>query len=206
MKEKARTFQESGLPVGGRLTSKRPNKKSSNWQPEKDYSLARHLVSNFDFLEKDLQMQILEVVDATIEKDPHLMALALKQQSTLHAQRARELFDSRKLGPLEDLLRSLAPAAAIMVNIEVSLTSASYTEESATLARTLLPYIDKVADYRFLGEECHFICSRFLASLAVHLRDTQTPLSCGFIHFALHLNPKILRNMITTSSSIASLR
>lgn len=84
------------------------------------YSLARHLVSNFDFLEKDLQMQILEVVDATIEKDPHLMALALKQQSTLHAQRARELFDSRKLGPLEDLLRSLAPAAAIMVNIEVS--------------------------------------------------------------------------------------
>ena len=52
------------------------------------------------------------------------------------------MFEQRKLGPLERLLKTLAPAAAIMLNIEVSLVFPSYTEESGTLSRTLLPFID----------------------------------------------------------------
>ena len=68
--------------------------------------------------------------------------MAIKQQVSLHVLTARQMFEQRKLGPLEQLLSSLAPAAAIMLNIEVSLVFASYTEESATLSRTLLPFID----------------------------------------------------------------
>jgi len=75
------------------------------------------------------------------------------------------LFDQRKLGPLEELLGGLAPAAAVMLNFEISLASATYSEESATLARTLLPFVDRVTDYRFLGSEAGFIASRFLSSL-----------------------------------------
>ena len=99
------------------------------------------------------------------------------------------MFEQRKLGLLEQLLSTLAPAAAVMLNIQVSLVFPSYTEESGTLSRTLLPFIDKVTDYRFLGPETSFIAGRFLGSLIVHLKDSQIPASIGFINFALQLNP-----------------
>ncbi len=90
---------------------------------------------------------------------------------SLHVHHARLLFDQRKLGPLEELLGGLAPAAAVMLNFEISLTSETYSEESATLARTLLPFINQVTDYRFLGAETGFIASRFLGALALHIKD-----------------------------------
>ena len=116
------------------------------------------------------------------------------------------LFDQRKLGPLEELLGGLAPAAAVMLNIEISLASATYSEESATLARTLLPFVDRVTDYRFLGPEAGFIASRFLSSLALHLKDVQGTVSTGFVAFALHVNPVVLKNMMTSRGSLAALR
>lgn len=131
--------------------------------------------------------------------------MALKQQVRIHVLKARELFDHRKLGPLEELLKSLAPAAAIMLNIEISLVSQSYSEESATLSRTLLPFITQVSDYRFLNPEANFIANRFLASLVVHLKDTETPVDPGFVHFALHLNPRSLKNVITIGDGVMAL-
>ena len=116
-------------------------------------------------------MKILGAVESLIQQDSQLLALALRQQVSLHVHQARELFEQRRLGPLEDLLSSLAPAAAIMLNIEISLVSATYTEESATLARTLLPFIDRVTDYRFLGKDSSFIPNRFLSALALHIKD-----------------------------------
>jgi len=103
----------------------------------------------------------------------------------LHVLSARLMFEQRKLGLLEQLLSTLSPAAAVMLNIEVSLVFPIYTEESGTLSRTLLPFIDKVTDYRFLGPETSFIAGRFLGSLIVHLKDSQIPASIGFINFAL---------------------
>ena len=76
-----------------------------------------------------------------------------------------------------------------MLNLEISLVNQSYTEESATLSRTLLPFIDRVTDYRFLGPETSFIAGRFLASLIVHIKDTKSLVTVGFVNFALHLNP-----------------
>ena len=76
-----------------------------------------------------------------------------------------------------------------MLNIQVSLVFPSYTEESATLSRTLLQFINRVIDYRFLTSETSFIASRFLGSLITHLKDTEIAASVGFINFALHLNP-----------------
>ena len=49
-----------------------------------------------------------------------------------------------------------------MISIEISLLHTTYMEEGATLSRTLLPYINRVTDFRFLTEETHFIASRFL--------------------------------------------
>ena len=99
----------------------------------------------------------------------------------------------------------MAPAAAIMLNIEVSLVFPSYTEESATLSRTLLPFIDKVTDFRFIGPEAHFIAGRFLSSLIVHISDTKLSVSPGFVNFAVHLNPQALTSVILIGSGVLSL-
>jgi hypothetical protein len=59
-------------------------------------------------------------------------------------------------------LSSCDPAAAIMINFQISLTNEHFMEEGATLSRTLFPYLNKVCDYRFLGEDFKFIGNRFL--------------------------------------------
>jgi hypothetical protein len=63
-----------------------------------------------------------------------------------------------------------------MINLEISLVHQAYMEESGTLSRTLLPYVNKVTDYSFLGPECNFIAARFLSSLAMHITDTRSPI------------------------------
>ena len=90
--------------------------------------------------------------------------------------------------------------------MEISLVNQSYTEESATLSRTLLPFIDQVTDYSFLGPESSFIASRFLASLILHIKDTQSQVSVGLVQFALHLNPRALKSVITLGGGIVSLQ
>ena len=172
----------------------------------RDFSLARQLISSFEGLEAEVQDKLLTAIDGLIQQDKRLLTQALRQQVMLHVHRARELFEQRRFGPLEELLQSLAPAAAIMLNIEISLVAPSYTEESATLARTLLPYIDQVADYRFLGAEHSFITGRFLHSLAVHIKDVQSAVTPGFVAFALHLNPAVLKGIVTVGDGLLSLR
>ena len=107
---------------------------------------------------------------------------------------------------LEDLLQSVSPAAAVMLNLEISLTCPAYMEQSATLSVTLLPYISKVMDFSFLVEDTHFIAGRFLAALSTHLSDMRGTLTTGFVLFALHLNPRALKELITTSESKDSLK
>jgi hypothetical protein len=63
-------------------------------------------------------------------------------------------------------------------------------EEGATLARTLLPYLNQVRDYHFLTDDDNFVACRFLASLVTHIRDTNITIGAGFILYALKLNPK----------------
>jgi hypothetical protein len=58
-----------------------------------------------------------------------------------------------------------------MLNFEISLTSKTCSEESATLASKLLPFTNQVTDYRFLGAETAFIASRFLGVLALRISD-----------------------------------
>ena len=93
-----------------------------------------------------------------------------------------------------------------MLNVKISLVSASYSEESATLSRTLLPFINKVTDYRFLGVDTHFIMGRFLSSLIMHVKDVQEQVSQGFVSLALHLNPSTLKEVIRIGNGILSLR
>ena len=93
-----------------------------------------------------------------------------------------------------------------MLNIEISLTHTTFMEEGATLARTLLPYLNRVTDYRFLVEETHFIATRFLDALAIHVRDTESAIGIGYILFALHLKPRSLQGLFSKQESTAALR
>jgi len=65
-------------------------------------------------------------------------------------------------------------------------------EEGGTLARTLLPYINRITDFTFLTPDTHFIGGRFLNSLVIHARDSTDAIGVGFVLFALHLNPRSL--------------
>ena len=65
-------------------------------------------------------------------------------------------------------------------------------EEGGTLARTLLPYINRITDFTFLTPDTHFIGGRFLNSLVIHVRDTTEAIGVGFVLYALHLNPRSL--------------
>lgn len=100
----------------------------------------------------------------------------------------------------------MSPAAAVMLNFEVSLVHDSYMEEGATLARTLLPYLNKVTDYRFLSEEADFIGGRFLAALITHVRDTTTAVGAGFVLYGLKLNARLLQGIFDKDRNTSSLR
>ena len=45
-------------------------------------------------------------------------------------------------------------------------------EEGNNLSQTLLPFLNKVTDYRFLNADSNYIITRFLNSLSKHIVDT----------------------------------
>ena len=186
--------------------SKRQQTGCLSEEPPRNYAFSKQLLTNFSELGSELQNRILEVVENSIENDKSLHQLCLKHQVRMHVHSARLLFEQRRLGHLEELLSRLAPAAAIMMNYEISLVNANYSEESATLARTLLPFIDRVSDFGFLGPDTSFISGRFLASLALHIKDVQCSVSPGFISFALHVNPSALKSIISKGENVIALR
>jgi hypothetical protein len=149
---------------------------------------------------------VLAAVDQELHKDANLLAQALKQQVRLVSAQARELYQSKQQVRLEEVLAGCDPAAAVMVNIEIAQANQLYMEEGGTLSRTLLPHLNLVTDYRFLQDEAHFICSRFLASLVTHVKDTEQAVGTGFILFALRLNPRQLQGILTHPQSVAALK
>ena len=86
---------------------------------------------------------------------------------------------------MQELLKSMSPSAAILLNIEVSLINATYHDEGNTLSYTLLPFLNKVTDYSFLHEKSNFILTRFLNSLTKHVADAGIEVDVGLMLFAL---------------------
>ena len=116
------------------------------------------------------------------------------------------MYDSKQEGDLTRLMTSIAPAAAVMLHIQICLVHSTFMDEGGLLARTLLPSIEKVTGFKFLMEEDHFIASRFLASLALHIRDTESKVGAGFVLFAMLINPKELHGMFNQAENKVSLR
>lgn len=81
-------------------------------------------------------------------------------------------YSKRDIKSLNNLLSSMDPLLAILINIEISLTNENYTEESSTLSETLLPYINKTEDFSFLSDESSYTMSRFIKALTNHIIDT----------------------------------
>jgi hypothetical protein len=55
---------------------------------------------------------------------------------------ANTLYETKQQVKLIELLDGLAPMAAILLNIEMSLTNSILLEEGGTLASTLLPFLN----------------------------------------------------------------
>ena len=118
---------------------------------------------------------------------------------------ATKLFDSHQQVALLELLSSCSPAAAILLNLQISLSNEQLHEEGVTLSRTLFPFLNKVTDYSFLGPESHFIMNRFLNSLIRHLCDTRGKVALGFMLFALHVNPLVIKDIIGFEGNVLAL-
>jgi hypothetical protein len=106
---------------------------------------------------------------------------------------------------LDELLSKCSPAAAILINLQISLSNEQLQEEGVTLSRTLLPFLDKVTDYSFLGPDTHFIMNRFLNSLITHICDTRGRVTIGFMLFALHLNPFAVKEIAEYEGNVQAL-
>lgn len=110
------------------------------------------------------------------------------------------------MGKLLALMKSLSPTSAVMLNLEIALLNNQYMDEGVTLSLMLLPFLQSITDYSFLMKETNFIMGRFLHALATHHKDSNEPLSVGFIHFALHINARMLNGLITCATSKDSLK
>ena len=102
---------------------------------------------------------------------------------------------------MQDLLKSMSPSAAILLNIEVSLINIAYHDEGNTLSYTLLPFLNKVTDYSFLHEKSNFILNRFLNSLTRHIVDVGMEVEVGFMLFALKYDPRQLKSILAFGSN-----
>ena len=93
------------------------------------------------------------------------------------------------------LLNSVTNESAVLLHLEIAIVSPSIIEASATLSRTLLPYINKISDFNFISEDSYFIFGRFLSALVLHHKDTHEPMGSGLILLALELNPQVLKGL-----------
>ena len=119
----------------------------------------------------------------------------------LHRAKALEHYANRDTGMLLKLMNSLSPTSAVMLNLEIALINHQNMDEGMTLSLMLLPLLHSLTDYSFLTKDTNFIMGRFLNALATHYKDSNEPLSPGFILFTLHLNAKMLNGLITCTTT-----
>lgn len=86
--------------------------------------------------------------------------------------------------------------AAILLNFEIGKANANFIEEGYILSLTLLPHLNKVWDYGFLGDDLSNLVSRYTASLILHIKDTKLEVEKGFMLFVMRFNPSLLSDII----------
>ena len=91
--------------------------------PQRDLSLAKSLLENYAALEQAMQAVILEAIDDRLQQDPLLVQQALTQQVNKVRDTATKLYDSHQQVALDELLASCSPAAAILLNLQISLSN-----------------------------------------------------------------------------------
>lgn len=121
---------------------------------------------------------------------------ALDQQISEFKGRVVYLYEDRDHLQLTHLLQSVSPMAAILLNFEIGKANANFIEEGYILSLTLLPHLNKVWDYGFLGDDLSNLVSRYIASLILHIKDTKLEVEKGFMLFVMRFNPSLLSDII----------
>ncbi len=137
-------------------------------------------------------MRMVTAVDQLLKDDPSLFQTALRKQVELLTQPAIKYYEAKEQVKLTELLSSVSPMAAILLNIEITLVNESLSEEGNTLSYTLLPYIEQCTDFNFLSEDASFMVSRYLKSLVLNIKDGGMTVGKGFMILALKMNPSLL--------------
>ena len=193
---KKRNFSKSGLPPAEELKTNSNSKVIRTSIGPSNLSLAKFMIDGFNTFNNDIQNKLLETIDQKLRGDQSLMHLALDHQVKSLVQVANTLYETKQQVKLIELFENLAPMAAILLNIELSLTNEILLEEGGTLATTLLPYLNLVTDYNFMEAKADFIASRFLNALSKHVHDNKVEIGAGFMAFGLKYDPTKLKNLV----------
>lgn len=148
-----------------------------------------------------MQSTILNTLREKLHADPSFLQQALAKQVKPRAGEAIAHFGRGAQVKLVELLDSVSPMAAVLLNIEISLVNSAFMEQGNTLSRTLLPYLNAVTDFSFLPRESDFIVGRFLAALASHISDTKGAIGLGYAILALKINPALIQNILSYQSN-----
>jgi len=154
------------------------------------------LVTGFNTFDNDIQHKILQTLGKKLKDDQELFQQALYCQVKSLLSEAQTQYESKNHLRLLDILEEATPVAAILINIELSLSNNGLQEEGGTLALTLLPYLNQVTDYSFMDPDASFVASRFLAALARHIMDVKEMVDVGFMAFGLKYDPTRLRHLV----------
>lgn len=106
------------------------------------------------------------------------------------------LYEDRDHLQLTHLLQSVSPMAAIILNLEIGKVNTKFIEEGYILSLTLLPYLNQVWDYGFLGDDHSNLVNQYIASLILHIKDTKQEVQKGFMLFVIKHDPSLLQDII----------
>jgi hypothetical protein len=155
------------------------------------------LINDFQSLDKDTQLAILNTLKGKLHSDSTFFHKAVAKQVQSLAKEAIKLYESNQQTKLVELLSSVSPMAAILLNIEISLVNDKLMEEGSRLSHTLLPYINSINDFSFLPKKSEHIVNMFLHALSCHVKDTEGAVGIGYMVLTLKMNPKLIQSLIT---------
>lgn len=148
---------------------------------------------------------MLQRVNDLLVEQPQLLRKALDKQVQQHCKLAIELYDSKQITKLVELLDSVAPMASVLLNIRICLASPNLMDQGNTLSMTLLPYVELCLDFSPLKDDWHFVLNQVLQSLTLHIQDTKMDVGPGFMAFGLKVNPRLLAGLPPTEANLTAL-
>ena len=124
--------------------------------------MALYLIQNFESLDHGCRRKILGSIHALVSQEEELLQQAVKGQAQSYQDQVVICFKERNFDDLTQIFDSTTEMAGVLLHIKASFSIPSLKNESATLARTLLPLLNACVNFDFIDENDHQTMVTFL--------------------------------------------